>query len=635
MWRRLLSTPLRVGLTVLLGALFAFLCFVFGWFASFDLKIYDLGLGARSPARAQSDIVVIAIDRHSRDCCLPQPHFPISRHLKQHAEVIRRLKAAGAKVIAFDILFDQLGSDLDFSDFNSALSEAENIVMAGVIESQLQKITQTGALVREERMVAPVGGIAPSSYYLGLVNVPLGRDGVARQSYYDKHFKDSYFPSMPVAIVSAFTGKDRPGTGSQKLFYIDYSSPKGGFVTISYGDVLQRDSWQKKVKGRIALIGVLENGMSDTHLSPISDLSGTVQGGMLPGALILAYAANTLLENRTVSSLPRSLQLMVSLVLIIGGSFMVVIRRLALSMMLVLFVVLALLIIGLYLVAAGTTIVPTWKLIAIWLAAGAIGLVVNFSHTKLKSNEQETRLEEISSDLRMAQQIQQRLQPEKIPVMKEVEISGFQVPCKEIGGDYYDVIEVGENKVAVMVADVSGKGISGALVMSNFQSLVHSLAPKLRTPSQLFAELNQAVAKIVTMGRFVTFFYGILNRHTREFTYCNAGHTYPIWRKADGRVTELSEGGLFLGPFPEAHWEDKRIRLDSGDLIFVYTDGVTEAAIAGTEEQFGEKRLLTYIEKNIASSLEKAPQQLLREIQRFTRRETFEDDVTMLFLRML
>jgi sigma-B regulation protein RsbU (phosphoserine phosphatase) len=278
---------------------------------------------------------------------------------------------------------------------------------------------------------------------------------------------------------------------------------------------------------------------------------------------------------------------------------------------------------------------PTGKLAAVALLTGVVGILINFSHTEAKSSQQEDQLEEISSDLKTAQQIQRRLQPERIPVMKEVEISGLQIPCKEIGGDYYDVIEVGSNQVAVMVADVSGKGISGALVMSNFQSLVHSLAPKLDSPSQLFAELNQAVAKIATMGRFVTFFYGILNRQTKEFTYCNAGHTYPIWCKADGEVTELSEGGLFLGPFPQAEWENLQVRLNPGDLIFIYTDGVTEATIEGTEDQFGEERLKAYLQENASRKPGEINRQLLQEMTKVTGRDAFEDDVTILCLKAL
>ncbi len=635
MLRLLHSWSVRVGLTVLSGAILAIPAFRSGWFTPVDLKAYDLGLYVRPPAQSQGDVVLVAIDRYSTEVCFPPPAFPISSHIAQHALAVSHLKEAGARVIAFDLLFDHLDPKLDFEPLLSALGEAGNVVLASVIEKQTLLVGGTRTGVREERLVLPSDRISPSLYRVGLVNVPLDADQVARRSYFGRELQGAWYPSLAAAAVSAFSPQRSRNLKKSESFYTDFSPPKDGLPRVTYADVLNGEGWQKAVEGRIALVGVVESGLTDVHKSPVSDLPGGVGGYQLPGVLFHAYAIQTLLRNDMITPTPVLLSFLLCSLLIVGISFVVSGRRLWLSLTILVLLAMVILVAGICLVALRITILPTGKLAAVALLTGVAGILINFSHTKAKSSQQEDQLEEISSDMKTAQQIQRRLQPESIPVMKEVEISGLQIPCKEIGGDYYDVIEVGNNQVAVMVADVSGKGISGALVMSNFQSLVHSLAPKLASPSQLFAELNQAVAKIVTMGRFVTFFYGILNRQTKEFTYCNAGHTYPIWRKAGGRVTELSEGGLFLGPFPEARWEDKQIRLDAGDLILVYTDGVTEAAIAGTEQQFGEERLKTYLEKTLPSSPKDVPGQLLRELQRFTRRETFEDDVTMLCLRVL
>jgi sigma-B regulation protein RsbU (phosphoserine phosphatase) len=244
-------------------------------------------------------------------------------------------------------------------------------------------------------------------------------------------------------------------------------------------------------------------------------------------------------------------------------------------------------------------------------------------------------LQEISSDLKAAHEIQKKLQPEKIPALEGVEIAGLQIPCKEIGGDYYDVIELAKNRVAVLVADVSGKGISGALVMSNLQSVVRTLAPKMTRPSKLFPELSRAVAKIASTGKFVTLYYGILDLATKKFLYGNAGHNYPILCRADGNTSELSEGGLFLGPFPDATWEDTEIQLKSGDLLFIYTDGVTEAAIEKTDEQFGEERLKTYLTENCSWSPGQINQSLVGTLRDFSRSDQFDDDVTILTVKIL
>jgi len=635
MLRLLLSLPVRVGLTVFLGILFAFLCFHYEWFALIDLKIYDLGLNVRSQTESQSEVVIIAIDRYSRENCFQPPHFPISNHIYEHSRVIDRLSGAGAKVIAIDILFDQLDPKLDLTPFVSALANAENVILAGVIESQSLRVAGTSTSIQEERVILPSPGIPSSLYEIGLVNLPVGPDQVGRQSYYGKEFQGKWYLSLPTATVAAFLREEAPEIKTAEPFYIDYSPPKGGFATIPYADVLEKEGWQNSVEGRIALIGVTENGLSDTHKSPVSDLPGAAGSQKLPGVFFLAHAAETLLRNNMITMLPRPLSLLLCILLILGSSFLALGKRLILNMVLMIILTMVVLICGIALVASNITILPTGKLVAVWLVTGAIGMLISFSYTKLKFFEQARNLSEISSDLKMAKQIQQKLQPETIPVMKEVEISGLQIPCKEIGGDYYDVITVSNRRVALLIADVSGKGISGALIMSNFQSAVHSLAPKILSPAQLLAELNVTVSKIVSAGRFVTFFYGILDLDTKKFTYCNAGHTYPILCRANGKINELSEGGLFLGPFPQATWRDSEVQLESGDLLFLYTDGITEAADKKTDEQFGEKRLTRFLEKNFTQRPETINQQLVKTLESFTDSEQFEDDITLLTLKIL
>ncbi|MGB2989235.1 MAG: PP2C family protein-serine/threonine phosphatase, partial [Candidatus Zixiibacteriota bacterium] len=159
-------------------------------------------------------------------------------------------------------------------------------------------------------------------------------------------------------------------------------------------------------------------------------------------------------------------------------------------------------------------------------------------------------------------------------------------------------------------------------------------APRMTRPSKLLPELSRAVAKIATPGRFVTLFYGILDLNTKTFLYGNAGHNYPILCRADGETVELSEGGLFLGPFPEATWEDTEIQLEAGDLLFIYTDGVTEASYRNTDDQFGEERLKKYLRENLSRSPEQINQQLTKVVEDFTGSSQFEDDLTILTLKI-
>ena len=125
MLKVLLRLPARLGLTAVLGILFALLCFQYDWLRLVDLKMYDLGLNLRPQLETQPDVVVVTIDRYSRESCFRPPYFPISGHITQHAQLIERLSDAGAKVIAFDILFDQLSPELDLKPFVSALDKAD------------------------------------------------------------------------------------------------------------------------------------------------------------------------------------------------------------------------------------------------------------------------------------------------------------------------------------------------------------------------------------------------------------------------------------------------------------------------------------------------------------------------------
>lgn len=635
MLRLLLNPLVRLGLVLSLGILFVLLCFQYQWFGLLDLKIYDLGLNVRPQLESPSNVVIIAIDRYSRENSFDPPQFPISNHINEHGKVIERLAEAGASVIAFDVLFDQLDQQLDLEPFVSALGKAKNVILAGVIQTESLKIKGASISIQRVRLILPSERIPSSLYHIGLVNMPLGPDQVARQSYYGKELQDKWYFSLPAAMVATFLGSEAPDLKATEPFYIDYSPPKSGLNTIRYADILKEEGWQNLVRGKIALIGVTENGLSDSYISPVPGLEEVSQGNILPGVIILAYAAETLLRDSMIAELSRPLSFFLCILLVVASSFLALGRRLMLNLALMIVLTVVLLACGIVLTALSVTILPTGKLIAATLFTMAIGILLNYSYTKLKSVEQESKLEEISSDLKLAREIQQKLQPEKIPVIENVEISGLQIPCKEIGGDYYDVIDLKDRKLALLIADVSGKGISGAMVMSNLQSAVRGLAPRVLSPSKLAGELNSVVSKVSTSGRFVTFFYGILDLSTRKFSYCNAGHTYPILCRANGETTELSEGGLFLGPFPQATWPESEIQLESGDLLFLYTDGVTEAAIPKTDEQYGEERLFAYLKANLTQKPEGVNQQLVKTLQDFTGSKEFEDDFTVLTLKIL
>jgi sigma-B regulation protein RsbU (phosphoserine phosphatase) len=351
--------------------------------------------------------------------------------------------------------------------------------------------------------------------------------------------------------------------------------------------------------------------------------------------VILAYATQTLLQGSPVTHFPPAASLFLGIVLAVAAAFIALGRKLALDVVLILSLLLGLLALGIALAALRLTILPAGLIVSVTLASAVVGLFVNYIHTRFTAQEQGRELEEISSDLKKAAEIQHSLQPESMPSLEGAQIAGFQVACKEIGGDYYDVIELADGKVGLLVADVCGKGISAALLMSNLQSNFRQMAPRTASPRQLVTDLNAVAARVFSDGRFVTLFYAILDLRTRQFTYSNAGHMPPLICRADGEVVGLELGGLPIGLFPQFLWEDHSTILRSGDVVFVYTDGLSEAAAPKADELFGEQRIKDFLRDNHGDSADGLNRGIVKAARIFSGSEHLDDDITLLTLKVV
>ena len=172
-----------------------------------------------------------------------------------------------------------------------------------------------------------------------------------------------------------------------------------------------------------------------------------------------------------------------------------------------------------------------------------------------------------------------------------------------------------------------GKGMPAALVMSNLQALVKAFAIAERRPQRLCEQINWAVCGNLPEGRFITFFYGLLETESRRFVYANAGHNPPLLVRRDGRATRLTEGGTVLGVFPESRYAQGEVRLFTGDRLIFFTDGITEAA-NDTGELFGEERLLRLLVESRAQSASELRETILDAVADFSG-GSFQDDVTL------
>ena len=219
---------------------------------------------------------------------------------------------------------------------------------------------------------------------------------------------------------------------------------------------------------------------------------------------------------------------------------------------------------------------------------------------------EKTERQEQAEELRQALEIQRGLLPKQIPQLRGFQISAAWEPAKAVGGDYYDVIRLSKQRVAICIADVSGKGISAALLMANVQAAVRAFAATDVPPSQVCNQINRVLCTNTATDKFVTLFYGILDGENGSLTYTSAGHLPPLMITRNGNTHRLATEGAVLGVFPQWKYKDAGLRLGPGDSLLMFTDGITEA-MSDTGIEFGEDRLVS----TLSLSSAKNPEQLL------------------------
>src|SRR5208282_498754 len=184
--------------------------------------------------------------------------------------------------------------------------------------------------------------------------------------------------------------------------------------------------------------------------------------------------------------------------------------------------------------------------------------------------------------------VQRGFLPKEIPQLAGYEISGAWLPARVVGGDYFDIYAFSETKLAMSIADVSGKGMSAALLMSNLQAALKATASEQVQPEQLCAIVNRIICGNVSPGKFITAFYGLLDGSCNRLAFTNAGHNAPILARRDGSWLRLGEGGPPLGLFLDWSYGRGEVQFAAGDRLVLFTDGVTEAGSPDGEE-FGEE----------------------------------------------
>lgn len=252
--------------------------------------------------------------------------------------------------------------------------------------------------------------------------------------------------------------------------------------------------------------------------------------------------------------------------------------------------------------------------------------------------EMEARLARSNAELQIAAEIQKSFLPEEIPQIPGVDIAARTVMAKEVGGDFFDVIPyevmaLDKCRHGLLVADVSGKGVPAALFMALSRIVVRVNALWHHDPAKVIYNSNNTITQDSKSGMFTTLFFGMLNDEDRSLTYVNAGHNPPmIFRSHDRTVERLPPTGLVLGVMENQEYESKKVTIGKGDVLVMYTDGVTES-INTREELFGENRLVEIIRTYAHLSAQEILEQVLLSVKQFTGGMPQFDDITLLIVK--
>lgn len=247
----------------------------------------------------------------------------------------------------------------------------------------------------------------------------------------------------------------------------------------------------------------------------------------------------------------------------------------------------------------------------------------------VESRLQQERLER---ELQLASEIQQRFQPTAPPHVPGYELQGISFPCYEIGGDYYDFIQREDGRLIIALGDVSGKGTAAALLMSSLHAAIHAQTGSHDTLVKTISAVNRYLADNIPPNRFVTLFYAELDPESGAVSFLNAGHNPPLIVHAAGTVEQLASGGLPLGIKPDAEYREGRTHMRQGDVLVIYSDGVTEAASPSGEE-FGPTRLYEVVSRNVDASAAGIRDRIESALTKFSQGTKAADDITLVIVK--
>ncbi len=264
------------------------------------------------------------------------------------------------------------------------------------------------------------------------------------------------------------------------------------------------------------------------------------------------------------------------------------------------------------------------------IVAGQVALQVE--NTRLY--EEEVEKQKLEEEMAMARKIQARLLPETIPSFDGIQIDAVNISSKQVSGDYYDVIERSDGKLALIIADVSGKGMPASILASNLQASLRAQCDTFDSPGLVLERVNRQVHASTDPAHFATLFLAIFDPENLTLLCSSGGHNPPVVMRANGDIQLLEAGGLPLGAFDFGDYQEETIDLAGGDLVFFYTDGVTETKGPDGDEDFGEDRLNNMLRDHRNKDVGELFEEVRHQLFNFSGTSDADDDITMIGLKI-
>ncbi len=262
-------------------------------------------------------------------------------------------------------------------------------------------------------------------------------------------------------------------------------------------------------------------------------------------------------------------------------------------------------------------------------------LLANLAAVKIENSRQievERERDKMEKELSLAAQIQMDFLPKETPECKGYDITGYMILCYQVGGDYYDYIPIGTDRLGITIADVSGKGVSASLLMASLRASLHSEVHIHYDMEKMTAKLNDFIHRSSSINSFITFFFCELNMKSGELKFINAGHNPPVVMDKKGKISRLESCGLCLGMFPDVEYKTQTVAFNPGDITLLYTDGITESRNKENKE-FEEERLVKLLKKNAKLSATDLAKQIQKEVETFTADTEQMDDQTVVVIK--